>query len=259
VDETALRNLKRSLPVRQPKDFIVFPLDVPSAREAEHYIGLLSGRIGMFKVGLELFICAGPEIIRTIHRLGKARIFLDLKLHDIPETVSRAVERIAGLGVDLTTIHCGESARMLEAAVSAAAGRVGILGVTVLTSVSAQDIRASGFDDEIRSDPGRLVLKRAAAAHAAGCSGVVCSGLEVPAIKKEFGKDFIAVTPGIRPESPGKAADDQRRITTPARAVRSGADYLVIGRPIRDAKDPLAAVEKIAEEIESALSAVSRS
>jgi orotidine-5'-phosphate decarboxylase len=204
----------------------------------------------MFKVGLELFIQEGPDIVKMIHSFGDTGVFLDLKLHDIPATVSRAVAGIAELGVHFATVHCGESPGMLEAAVAAAGGRLALLGVTVLTSVSTEDIRAAGFNEEFYTDMTRLVLKRAAMAKAAGCAGIVCSGQEVSLIKKTFA-DFVAVTPGIRPSWQG-ADDDQKRVTTPAQAVSNGSDYLVIGRPIRDADDPRAAAKRIASEIESA-------
>jgi len=239
--------------MKSPKDYIVFPLDVPSLEAAGHYIRLLSDCVGMFKVGLELFIQAGPEVVRMIHGQGGARVFLDLKLHDIPETVSRAVARIAALDVSFTTVHCGESIRMLEAAALTAGGRVGLLGVTLLTSVSAEDIRSAGFAMGVADDVTPLVLKRAGMAKTAGFAGVVCSGREAGLIKERFGKDFIALTPGIRPSWEATAIDDQQRIATPAQAIRSGSDYLVIGRPIRDAADPKAAAGRIADEIEAAL------
>jgi len=235
--------------MKQAKDAIVFPLDVPSAAEAEKYIQLLAGEVGMFKVGLELFIQAGPDIIRFIRDAGDTRIFLDLKLHDIPATVGRAMKRVADLGVAFVTVHCGESPKMLAAAVDGSGGKVGVLGVTVLTSVSSEEIYAAGFQRELAEDMGRLVLKRAAMAHEAGCAGVICSGREAGVIKTAFGPDFLAVTPGIRPAREGTSSDDQARITTPAQAVQNGADYLVIGRPIRDADDPRAAARRIAEEI----------
>lgn len=203
----------------------------------------------MFKVGLELFVQAGPDIVRFIRNAGDTRIFLDLKFHDIPATVSRAMKRVADLGVAWVTVHCGESPKMLAAAVEGGAGKVGVLGVTVLTSVSSEEIHAAGFQKELVEDPGRLVLKRAAVAHEAGCAGVVCSGREAAGIKSAFGKEFLAVTPGIRPAWEGSSADDQARVTTPAQAIRNGADYLVIGRPIRDAADPRKAARRIAEEI----------
>ena len=239
--------------MKQPKDYIIFPLDLPSVKEAKRYIELLKGHIGVFKVGLELFIEAGPEIIKFIHASSEVSVFLDLKLHDIPETVFRATERIAELGVSFVTVHCGESADMLKAAVAGSRGKVQVLGVTVLTSVSGEDIHDAGFKDEYASDLMELVLKRAAMAKAAGCAGVVCSGKEVGMIKKRLGNDFIAITPGIRPAWEASTPDDQKRITTPAQAVQDGSDYVVIGRPIRDAKDPKEAAIRIAEEIKAVL------
>ena len=239
--------------MKQAKDYIIFPLDVPSAGEAKHYIGLLAKHVGMFKVGLELFIRSGPEVVKMIRDMSEAGIFLDLKLHDIPATVSRAMESIAELGVNLTTVHCGETTEMLKAAVTGSSGKVGVLGVTVLTSVSAFDIKKAGFENQYYADITKLVLKRAETAKDAGCAGVVCSGLEVRIIKNTFGEAFLAVTPGIRPAWDLAGKDDQQRVTTPADAIKNGSDYLVIGRPIRDAKDPVSAAVLTAEEIQSAL------
>ncbi len=238
--------------MKSAKDYIVFPLDVPSFEEAEKFVLLLSGLVGMFKVGLELFIRTGPEIIRLVKEKAGAGLFLDLKLHDIPVTVFRAMTSIANLGVDMTTVHCGESLDMLKAAVDGARGETRILGVTLLTSISGENLQGAGYREEYWNDPAMLVMKKAAMARAAGCHGVVCSGIEVEQIKQAFGRDFLAVTPGIRPGYLA-AGDDQRRIVTPADAVKGGADYLVIGRPIRDAEDPVAAVSKIRDEIQSAL------
>lgn len=243
--------------MKTAKDYIVFSLDVPSLKKAEQYIELLSEYVGMFKVGLELFISSGPDIIKIIKTSGKAKIFLDLKLHDIPATVSRAMASIADLGVDFATVHCGENKKMLEAAVAGSAGKVGVVGVTVLTSVSGENIDAAGFRSEFSSDISRLVMNRAKMAKDAGCAGIVCSGLEVKMIKENFGKGFIALTPGIRPSWEGMNKDDQRRITTPAQAIENGSDYLIIGRPIRDAKNPKEAAIHIAEEIESVLYSLS--
>jgi len=238
--------------MKTPRNYIIFPLDVPTAKEAARYIALLSESVGMFKVGLELFIQAGPEIVRIIQSSGSADIFLDLKLHDIPMTVERAMGRVADFGVKFATVHCGESSRMLEAAVAGGGRAVGVLGVTVLTSISPEDIASAGFKDAYASDVSALVRKRAQMAKAAGCAGVVCSGHEVKMIKETFGKDFCAVTPGIRPAWQ-VSDDDQRRIVTPGDAVKNGADYLVIGRPIRDTDDPVATARRVADEIESAL------
>ena len=237
--------------MRAAKDYIVFPLDVPSPEEAKRLVTLLSGEVGMFKVGLELFIQAGPDIVRFIRSEG-ARVFLDLKLHDIPATVSRAMRRVADLDVTFATVHCGESRRMLEAAVAGGEGRVGVLGVTVLTSVSREDVAAAGFEEALSADMTRLVMKRAAMAKDSGCVGIVCSGHEAAAVKTAFGSGFLAVTPGIRPAG-ARVPDDQKRVSTPAAAVAVGADYLVIGRPIRDAADPRAAARRIAAEVAAGL------
>jgi len=239
--------------MRNAKDYIIFPLDVASEDEAKRYVALLADHVGLFKVGLELFIRSGPEIVRFINSAGSAGVFLDLKLHDIPATVSRAMGGIADLGVDFATVHCAETPKMLEAAVSGSRDAVRLLGVTVLTSVSAEDIQAAGYRSEYYPDLSGLVLKRARMAQKAGCAGVVCSGLESMAIKKQVGADFITVTPGIRPSWAAEKKDDQQRVTTPAQAVNNGSDYLVIGRPIRDAADPREAAGRVAEEIEGAL------
>lgn len=239
--------------MKQAKDYIIFPLDVPTEKAAKAYVELLSGSVGMFKVGLELFIRSGPGLIDFIKSSGNSDVFLDLKLHDIPETVFRAMEGIAGLGVAFATVHCGETPRMLEAAVSGAKGKVGVLGVTVLTSVASEDIKAAGFRKPFYEDLTRLVIERAAVAKAAGCTGIVCSGREVKMIKKTLGRDFIAVTPGIRPVWDDIKTHDQKRVVTPAIAVKNGSDYLVIGRPIRDASNPKEAVLRIVKEIEAVL------
>ena len=238
--------------MRKGKDYIIFPLDVATIETAKKYVELLAERVGLFKVGLELFIRCGPEIIDFIHSQTTARVFLDLKLHDIPATVGRAMTRIAELGVAFATVHVGETRRMLEAAVEGSGGKVGILGVTVLTSVSAKDLESAGYRQDLYDDMPLMVLQRAQLAHEAGCAGVICSGLEAGQIKERFGNDFLAVTPGIRPAGAVTAKEDQQRITTPAQAITAGADYLVIGRPIRDAEDPRQAAGRIAEEIEDA-------
>lgn len=233
--------------MKSPRDYIIFPLDVASEAEAERHVEMLADCVGMFKVGLELFVRGGPGIVRRVASAGDAGVFLDLKLHDIPVTVERAMAGVAELGVRLATVHCGESRRMLEAAVAGGGGKVGVLGITVLTSVSAADLAAAG--EELAG----LVHRRAGQAFAAGCAGVVCSGMEAAGIKKAFGREFLAVTPGIRPAWAAGKPDDQKRVMTPAEAVAAGADYLVIGRPIRDARDPRAAALRIAAEIGSAL------
>jgi orotidine-5'-phosphate decarboxylase len=235
---------------KKGRDFIIFPLDVASEKEAMEWVDKVKNHVGMFKVGLELFIRTGPAVVERILAAGGAGVFLDLKFHDIPNTVAGAMAGVADLGVDLVTVHCGENPAMLEAAVKASRGKVRVLGVTVLTSVSGTHLKDAGLKKEIWEDPKALVLQRATMAKEAGCSGIVCSGKEVRWIKEILGPDFLAVTPGIRPAW-DSAKDDQQRITTPADAVSSGADYLVIGRPIRNAADPVAAAKKIALEIDS--------
>jgi orotidine-5'-phosphate decarboxylase len=239
--------------MKKAKDYIMFPLDVATFDEARHYIRLLSGEVGLFKVGLELFITIGPDIVRFIHDTGETGVFLDLKLHDIPATVERAARVVGDLGAAFTTVHCGESQTMLEAAVRGGGEKTRILGVTVLTSVSADDLGRAGYQDAYVQRMATLIVKRAQDARAAGCAGVVCSGLEVPMIKEACGSEFITVTPGIRPMWENVGADDQKRVTTPAQAIANGSDYLVIGRPIRDARDPVDAARRVAGEIESAL------
>lgn len=237
--------------MKQGRDYLIFPLDVPSEDAARQWVERLKDHVGMFKIGLELFIKSGPELVTWAAEHSAAGIFLDLKLHDIPVTVQRAMTCIANLPVTLTTVHCGESAAMLEAAVAGSGGKVKVLGVTVLTSVAAADLGAAGYRDEMVSDLSRLVLHKAGMAKAAGCAGIVCSGQEAAGIKTQMGQGFLTVTPGVRPDWGDGEKDDQRRVVTPATAVKNGADYLVIGRPIRDAQDPIEAAQRIAEEIDN--------
>jgi orotidine-5'-phosphate decarboxylase len=235
------------------KDYIVFPLDVASMDEAQSFVRQLGPHVGMFKIGLELFIHQGPEVVKRIRDLSEAGIFLDLKLHDISTTVFRAMARVADLGVDLATVHCSASLHMLEMAVQGGRGRVGVLGVTLLTDNDGHTLSKGGFSERFAADPMSLVMLRAKMAHDAGCSGVVCSGREAAGIKAGFGKDFLVVTPGIRPAWSLTSGDDQKRVTTPARAIALGSDLLVIGRPIRDAHDPAGAAQKVIDEIDAAL------
>lgn len=239
--------------MREARDYLVFPLDVATMTAARDCVRQLGASVGMFKVGLELFIECGPAILSMIREESDAAVFLDLKLHDIPATVARAMSRLAEYNVDFATVHCGESQAMLEAAVAGGAGRVGVLAVTVLTSVSATDLASAGFRPEFAGNMQRLVLSRAQQAKSAGCTGIVCSGWEVGEVKERLGKAFIAVTPGIRPEWDLAAGDDQKRVVTPAQAVAAGSDYLVIGRPIRDAADPAGAARRVSREIAAAI------
>ena len=225
---------------------IIVALDFASADDAMSMVDLLGPEGDFYKVGLELYTRAGPEIVRSLTQTGR-RVFLDLKLHDIPNTVIGGVRAAADLGVELLTVHCSGGLAMLEAAGDAAAGRLEIMGVTLLTSLATEDIEAvwgrSG------ADMGDEVLRLGALAREAGLSGVVASGSEVARLKSELGPDFKVVTPGIRPA--GSDIADQARVVTPAAAVASGSDYLVVGRPVTQAKDPAAALRLIREEATS--------
>jgi orotidine-5'-phosphate decarboxylase len=228
------------------RDRLVFALDVPDSRAALQLVRVLHGEVGTFKVGLELFCAEGPPLVREIAQRGGA-VFLDLKLHDIPATVSRAIERVlAGGGVRWLTVHTGGGREMLQGAVKTAGDRAGILGVTVLTSLSSQGAVEAGLQPPI----GNLVVRRAALAVECNCAGVVASPQEAGAIRRVVGPGPLIVTPGIRPS--GTPAGDQQRTATPEQAIAAGADVLVVGRPIRDAADPAAAAREIRRSIESA-------
>jgi len=239
--------------VKAPKDYIVFPLDLPDAQRAMDYVARLRDHVGLFKVGLELFVSEGPAILESIRDAGEAGVFLDLKLHDIPATVNRALLAASRYGPDLITVHCDQGEKTLKSFSDQNPGKTRVLGVTLLTSLTRDHLVALGYPPGSVEDLTQVVLTRARIAREAGCHGVVCSGREVGRIKSEFGPDFIAVTPGIRPAWAAVGEDDQRRVVTPAEAVRNGADYIVIGRPIRDASDPREAARQTAEEIEAIL------
>lgn len=218
---------------------IIFALDVPRESEARRFIRELGGHVGCFKVGLELFIGEGPGIIAatTPHP-----VMLDLKLHDIPETVERAVQRAGELGVKFLTLHVQQRETMRRAA--KVAGQVGVqlLGVTVLTSMTDTDLR----DFCIEGDTLSSVLTRAKLAWEEGVTGFVTSPREVGMLRATYPKSVL-VTPGIRPA--GSTSNDQKRTGTPAQAVADGADYIVVGRPIRDAENPAGVADGIAAEI----------
>ncbi len=226
---------------------VIIPLDVSSEHEAFDLVDRLGERADFYKVGLELFTSCGPEVVRRLQRMGK-RVFLDLKLHDIPNTVAGAVAAASDLGVDLLTVHASGGPTMLEAAARARRGNLRLLAVTALTSLSPDEMSAV-WGREIRSvreEVGRLTLS----AQHAGIDGVVASALEAPWLRGHVGADFLLVTPGIRPA--GASPDDQNRVATPAEAIRAGSDYLVIGRPITQARDPEAALGAVLAEISSA-------
>ncbi len=221
-----------------PRERIIVALDVPAGDEALALVRRFAPHPGLFKIGLQLYIAAGPGIVRAVRDLG-GWIFLDLKLHDIPHTVARAVESASSLGVEMLTLHLGGGRAMTEAAVAAAAPGLLLLGVTVLTSSDEATLREVGVHSAIEEQ----VLRLAQLGKESGIGGVVASPLEIAPLRRTLGSEIKIVTPGIRPA--GAAAGDQKRTLTPAEALRAGADFLVIGRPITGAPDPRAALEQI--------------
>ncbi|HZX96800.1 MAG TPA: orotidine-5'-phosphate decarboxylase [Myxococcales bacterium] len=213
-------------------------LDVPGPQEAAALAAKLAGHVGVFKVGLELFVAHGRAAVDAVRRFGLP-IFLDLKLHDIPQTVASAARAAAALGVDYLTVHASGGAEMIRAA-KRELPRTRLLAVTALTSLGPEDLDAVGLARDAVPRLARLAI-------AAGADGVVCSPQEVAALREALGPDPLLVVPGIRPA--GTSAQDQRRTGTPAEAIRAGASLLVVGRPLRDAKDPAAAADAIAREM----------
>jgi orotidine-5'-phosphate decarboxylase len=220
---------------------LIAAVDAASDAEADRLIERLGGVPTWYKLGLELFCAEGPGIVKK-HVAAGRRVMLDLKLHDIPETVGRATARAAGLGAELLTVHAAGGTKMLEAAVKAA-GSTKILAITVLTSLDDADLAAIGAIGPVAD----LVLRRAQLAIAAGCAGVVASPHEVAAIRAFAPASFLVVTPGVRPA--GAAAGDQKRVMTPREARAAGSDLVVVGRPLRDAPDPAVAARAIVDEL----------
>jgi orotidine-5'-phosphate decarboxylase len=226
-----------------PEERLILALDVPSVEEAKRLVERLDDAVQFYKVGLELLGTGGYfELIGWLVERGK-KVFADLKLFDVPETVRSAVRQLRNWPITLTTVHAG-SAAILEAA-SREKGDLKILAVTVLTSLNQEDLHQMG----IRTDVHQLVLARAAQALEAGCDGVVASGLEAHTLREGLGNDLLIVTPGIRPAE-NRPVDDQKRVVTVEQALRNGADYIVVGRPIRNAPDPYEAAMQIQGTIE---------
>ena len=232
--------------MRSAKDYIIFPLDLSEYDRVMKYVELLKDVVGVFKIGLELFISQGPGIIGAIKSQCNNKIFLDLKLHDIPETVKQAVIAVSQYRPEFVTIHPELPKGSLK---DIDIGKTKLLVITLLTSIDKKMLRCMGYSTDSIED---LVINRAKMAMEIGCHGVVCSGQEVEKIKQKFGSSFITVVPGIRPHW-SISKNDQKRVVTPADAINSGADYIVVGRPIRDAKDPKGAALKILEEIEAVI------
>jgi len=231
------------------RDRLIVALDVSSAAQARQIVQSIGESASTYKVGKQLFTAEGPQIIRDLVASGR-KVFLDLKFHDIPNTVAGAVGEAAKLGVTMLTVHASGGSKMLKAAAEAAAqsgSKPMVLAVTVLTSLSDADLSELGVAGSVATQ----VLRLGAIARNAGCLGLVASALEARELRLELGNDFAIVTPGVRPA--GTAVGDQARVLTPAEAIAAGATYLVVGRPILAAPDPSDAAGRIVQEIESAL------
>jgi orotidine-5'-phosphate decarboxylase len=232
------------------RDRLAVALDLPNEREAMKVVDRLGDTCQWFKVGMELYYAAGNSIVQQLRDRG-FNVFLDLKLHDIPNTVAGAVRSVAEAGASLLTIHAGGGAAMMSAAAEAASapGSPRLLAVTVLTSMDSNELTGIG----ITAPPAEQVLRLARLAQASGIDGMVCSAEEVATLRKETGPSTLLVIPGIRPT--GSAIGDQRRIATPAEAIARGASMLVVGRPVTRAYDPAEAARAILQEIEHAQTA----
>ena len=239
-------------PSSAPAKKIIFALDVPALEEARRFVTLLKGRVGFFKVGLELYTAHGKDAVKAVQAEG-GRVFWDLKFHDIPNTVSRAAEEAVKLGVDMFNLHATGGLEMMRVTVDRcrqAAEKLGrpapiILAVTVLTSMDEGNIREVGLLGPVEE----RVVSLAELAQRAGVDGVVASPREIVSIRKRCGEKFVIVTPGIRPAFEQTGKDDQKRVMTAREAIAAGASYIVIGRPVRFAPDPAAAMDKVLEEI----------
>lgn len=236
--------------MRDGRQSLIVALDVPDGKKAQALVQQLGEAIVFYKVGKELFTAEGPSVVRELVSSGK-KVFLDLKFHDIPNTVAGAVRSAASLGVSLLSVHASGGSRMLKDAAEAAAQsptKPTVLAVTVLTSLSTDDLPEIGVSGDAESQ----VLRLGTLALNAGCGGIVASALEAVRLRQTLGAGFTLVTPGIRPAD--DAAADQMRVVTPADAIRAGANYLVVGRPITASANPLGAVTAIMRQIESAYS-----
>src|SRR5690348_15914371 len=227
------------------RERLIVALDVSSAAAAQNIVAAVGESAFLYKVGKQLFTAEGPAIVRDLVASGR-RVFLDLKFHDIPNTVAAAVAEAAKLKVSMLTVHASGGSRMLRAAVEAAAASAAkplVLGVTVLTSFRDPDVQEAGFSGRVLDN----VLRLAALARSQGCGGIVTSAHEAAEVRRELGAGFAIVTPGVRPA--GSKVDDQARVVTPAEAIANGASHIVVGRPITAAADPAAAAQAVVEEM----------
>lgn len=232
------------LPARER---LIFALDVPEVDQAKTLVAQLGDTVCFYKIGMELLMSGGYFELLDWLKARDLKVFVDLKLFDVPATVGRSIARLAQRGADFATVHGNQG--IMQAAAENKGNDLRVLAVTALTSLDQGDIDDLGFDCDIED----LVLSRARRALAAGCDGVVSSGLEVERLRAECGDKLVAVTPGIRPVANCEAGD-QKRVMSPTQALQAGADYLVIGRPIRDAADPREAAAAIQDEILAAVS-----
>ena len=240
---------------RSVRDRLILALDLDNLERVKKLVRLLSGEIGMFKVGKQLFLHAGPVVVKLIQEMG-GEVFLDLKFHDIPTTVAKAAIEATRLGVKMLNVHASGSLEMMSRTVKEVnrvcrqekLRRPTMLAVTVLTSLDKSDLSKVGVGGEVVDQVVRLALL----SRKAGIDGVVASPHEVAQIRAACGRRFIIVSPGVRPR--GKAKDDQSRVMTPGEAIRVGADYIVVGRPIVEAKDPLRGAREIISELEESAS-----
>lgn len=230
------------------RDRLIVALDVYSATQARQIVQSIGESASTYKIGKQLFTAQGPQIVRDLAASGR-KVFLDLKFHDIPNTVAAAVRQAAELRVSMLTVHASGGSRMLRAAAEAAAQsstQPMVLAVTVLTSLADADLAELGISGQVLTQ----VLRLGSLARAAGCGGLVASPLEARELRRELGGGFAIVTPGIRPA--GTASGDQARVLTPRQAIAAGATYLVVGRPLLEAADPAKAANEIVREIEEA-------
>jgi orotidine-5'-phosphate decarboxylase len=226
-----------------PRDRLIIALDVSSAAAAQKIVAAVGASCRIYKVGKQLFTAEGPQVVRDLVASGR-QVFLDLKFHDIPNTVAAAVTEATKLGVSMLTVHASGGGKMLHSAVEAAHSRpeLKVLAVTVLTSLNDADLHATGVQGTVLDQ----VLRLGESALRAGCHGLVASAREAKALRQQLGSDFLIVTPGVRPK--GADAGDQARVVTPAEAIAAGASHIVVGRPITEALDPAMAAKQILEE-----------
>ena len=228
--------------VTDPRQRLIVALDVSTAAAAQKIVATIGDSALTYKVGMQLYTAEGPQVVRDLIASGR-RVFLDLKYHDIPNTVGAAVREAAQLGVSMLTVHASGGGKMLQAAVDAARAGLMILAVTVLTSMDEHDLENVGVRGKVVDS----VIRLATIALANGCHGVVASAREASTLRAELGDQFVIVTPGVRPAGSGHG--DQVRVVTPAEAVASGASYIVVGRPITEAPDPAAEARAILGQI----------